>query len=95
MTEQFGSETAVEQPTALIIPFPIRARLEAQAEVLEAAPLQATERLSTALSALSTALTEQQAAIGRWRAAMTDLAVCMRKLSGGLERMDQSGPRAS
>ena len=95
MTEQFGSETMAEQPSALIIPFPVRARVEPQAEVLEPAPVQATERLSTALSALSTALTEQQAAIQRWRDAMTDLAGCMQKLSGGLKRMDQAGPQAS
>ena len=78
-----------EQASAEIIPFPVRAR-----SAPPLAPAPASQRLGTALAALSTALGEQQVAIERWRDAMKDLSGSMQKLNASAGG-SQPGPQAS
>ena len=73
-----------DRGTAEIIQFPVPFR----EPVSFCEPPRAPERLGSALSELSVALSEQQAAIARWRQAATDLAGCMRSLSGGLAQLE-------
>jgi uncharacterized coiled-coil protein SlyX len=76
--------------SADIIPFPMT-RLSAP-DASPAATISSEDRLSTALSALSHALAEQQEAVQRWRDALAELAASMRTLSGHLAKTSAPAP---